>query len=525
MAALTVTKSDSPDPVVAGSNVTYTLTVRNEGPSTATNVVLTDPIPTGLTFVSATTSQGTAGFVAASGSNPDRVVATIGTMNVDAPTADTDVIVTIVLAVPAGFSGSLISNTASVDSDESSPSTDNEDTTVNKTIDLGVTKTANLTTAVAGQNLTYTLSVTNNGPSTATNVRVIDDLPDGVTVVSVTPSIGTHNTGSTAGDVVVDIPTMTSGQTGTITVVVTVPASQTASLVNQVTIGQSVSTGFTDSVSTNNSFSLTTPVTANVDLSITKTDTPDPVVAGQTIAYTITVTNAGPSNAAGVSVVDDLPDGIQVTSVTGLVGTTAIPTSAITIPASASDTTAANADNITINVGALNATGTATITVNAIVLPTTRGSLSNVATVSTTSNDTVTGNNSATAATTVNATTGLTITKSDSPDAVIAGQTLTYTIDVTNSGPSGATLVNLTDDLPDGLRITSVTGVVGTTAIPSTAITIPASAQDIRLLTATTSRWPSDRCFPIPRPPPHRRQDRGLPLRLWRQFCRQPVAR
>ncbi len=476
-ASLVITKSDSPDPVVAGSNVTYTLTVRNDGPSTASNVVVTDPVPTGLTHVSTVSSQGTATLIPASGSTPATVQVNVGTMNVDSPTVDTDVTITIVLAVPAGFSGSLISNTATVDSDESTATSDNEDTNVNKTIDLAIDKTANLTTAVAGQNLTYSIG-DQQWSKHSSNVQVIDDLPAGLNVVSVTPSIGTHNTGSTAGDVVVDIPTMTSGQTGTITIVVAVPANQTASLLNSATIGLVSSTGFTEPVTVNNSDSITLPVTANVNLGITKTDTPDPVVAGQTLTYTINVSNAGPSDAAGVSVLDNIPDGIRVTSVTGTVGTTTIPQNSITIPASASDTTASNPDDITINLGALANAGTAVITVSAIVLDATRGSISNVATVSTTSNETDTSNNSSTASTTINATAGLTITKTDSPDPVIAGQTLTYTIDVTNSGPSSATNVVLSDNLPDGLKITSVTGVVGTTAIPSTSITVPASAQD-----------------------------------------------
>lgn len=478
VAGVTISKSDSPDPVVAGQNVTYTLTVRNDGPSTATNVVVSDPVPTGLTFVSANSTQGTATLVPASGSTPATVQVNVGTMNVDAPSADTDVTITVVLSVPTGFTGSLISNTATVDSDESSPANDSEDTTVTKNIDLAITKSANLSTAVAGSNLTYTLSVTNNGPSTASNVQVIDDLPAGLTVVSVTPSIGTHNTSSSAGDVVVDITSMTSGQTGTITIVVGVPSNQTASLVNSATIGLTSSTGFTETDSNNNSASVTTPLTNSVDLVVAKTDTPDPVVAGQTITYTVTVTNDGPSDAAGVSLSDNIPDGLRITSVTGTVGSTAISSGSITIPASAQDTTAANTDDITVAIGSLVDNAIATITVIGVVLPSTRGSLSNVATATTSSNESDNTDNSATATSTVNATSGLTITKTDSPDPVVAGQTVTYTIDVTNSGPSDATTVVLTDNLPDGIKITSVTGTVGSTAIASSAITIPTTAQD-----------------------------------------------
>src|SRR6185295_13343758 len=60
-ANLSLTKTDSPDPVAAGQQLTYTLTAQNAGPSTATSVQVTDTLPGGVTFVSATPSQGTCG--------------------------------------------------------------------------------------------------------------------------------------------------------------------------------------------------------------------------------------------------------------------------------------------------------------------------------------------------------------------------------------------------------------------------------------------------------------------------------
>ncbi len=58
---LSVTKTDSPDPVTVGNNLTYTVTITNNGPGGATGVVLTDTLPVGVTFVSATPSQGSCG--------------------------------------------------------------------------------------------------------------------------------------------------------------------------------------------------------------------------------------------------------------------------------------------------------------------------------------------------------------------------------------------------------------------------------------------------------------------------------
>lgn len=505
--ALVITKTDSPDPVVAGQTVTYTIDVVNNGPSDATNVVITDNIPDGITVTSVTGTVGTTAIPSgsitvpssagdATASNPDNIVVNVGTLipnisTTTTPTVGSATRITIVATVLATTVPGTLSNGASVVSTEqTTPVTTTADTTVSNQINLQISKETSPVgaTAIAGGTLTYTLSIANDGPSTATNVRVIDTLPDGVTVVSVTPSIGTYDASSTAGDVVVNIPSMADNAQGTITIVVNVPASQSGSLVNVAEIGLVTSTGFTESDPNDNTDTLTTTVVRNVDLQVTKTGAPTSVVAGQTVTYTMTVTNDGPSNGTAVSLSDNIPDGIQVISVAGTVGTTAIASGSITIPASASDTTAANADNVVIAIGSLvpnvSSTSTpttgssATITLIGRVLPSTRGSITNSATA--TSSDTLinTTDDTATATTTITATSGLTITKVDSPDPVVAGSTLTYTIDVTNGGPSDATSVVLTDNIPDGIRITSVTGTVGTTAIASSAITIPTSAQD-----------------------------------------------
>ena len=294
-------------------------------------------------------------------------------MNVDSVGVDTDVTVTIIMTVPAGFTGTTVSNVATIDSDESSASTGNADTNVTKNVDLVVAKTANLTTAVAGNNITYSLAFSNQGPSTATNVKVKDVLPAGMTIVSVATTLGTRNTTDTSADVVIDIPSMNTGDNGIVTIVATVPASQTASLVNNSTISLVSTTGFTLINTGDDASQLTTPVSRTVNLGITKAANPTSnITAGNNVTYTLTATNTGPSDATSVVVADNIPDGIKITSVTGTVGTTTIASSAITIPTSAQDDTAANADDISIAIANLAASGvnaTATITIVGVVLP------------------------------------------------------------------------------------------------------------------------------------------------------------
>jgi len=121
----------------------------------------------------------------------------------------------------------------------------------------------------------------------------------------------------------------------------------------------------------------------NTDLSITKTDSPDPVVVGNNLTYTIKVTNTGANDASSVVVTDNLPSTSQIDYISAT-------------PSAGSCTKAAN--TVTCQLGQLNAGTSATVTI--VVKTKKAGALSNTATV-TSPNDTNTVNNSATATTTV----------------------------------------------------------------------------------------------------------------------------
>src|SRR5206468_528309 len=174
------------------------------------------------------------------------------------------------------------------------------------------------------------------------------------------------------------------------------------------------------------------------DLSITKTDSPDPVTPGGTLTYTITVSNAGPNAAASVTMNDPLPPQTTFQS---------MPT-----PAGWSCTTPAAGSTGTVNctTASLASAATATFTLGVQVSSAALdgSTISNTATVSSTTADSNTGNNSATATTTVRAQADLAITKTDSPDPVTPGGTLTYTITVSNAGPNAAASVTMNDPLP-----------------------------------------------------------------------------
>jgi uncharacterized repeat protein (TIGR01451 family) len=245
--------------------------------------------------------------------------------------------------------------------------------------DLSITKTDSPDPVLLGQTLTYHLTVTNNGtssgPSTTSGVTVTDTLPAGATLVSATPSVGSCS-GTTT--LVCSLGIFPGGTTAGVDIVVRPSASGT--LRNTATVSAATS----DPQLNNNSATATTTVTPAADLSIVQTDVPDPVHLGQTLTYTLSVANGGPSSATGVAVSDTLPKNAGFGSVTSSQGTCTVKPSK---------------QQVTCSLGTIPNRGNATVTIT--VKPTTKGTIVNTATVSAQEADPNGANNSATATTTV----------------------------------------------------------------------------------------------------------------------------
>ena len=289
-ADLSLSKSDSADPAVAGTNLTYTVEVSNAGPSDAQGVVVTDTLPAGVVLVS---TSGCA-------EDPTGVpTCTLGTVAAGATAS-----YTITVAIDAATLGT-ITNNASVATSTTDPNSANdttsEDTLVTAQTDISVTKVADVDPVTAGQNLTYTVTLTNSGPSNATGVAAIDTLPTGTTFVSspdgcVEAPVGTVT--CTAGALAV-------GAMVSFDFTVAVDTSTLGTISNTVTATSATN----DPNSTNDTFMLDTAVQAESALTLTKSDSPDPVNAGSPLTYSLSVANAGPSDATGTMVYDLLPDG------------------------------------------------------------------------------------------------------------------------------------------------------------------------------------------------------------------------
>src|SRR5689334_6079699 len=250
-----------------------------------------------------------------------------------------------------------------------------------------------------------------------------------------------------------------------ITIVVKVDPAQTANLSNSATVASATS----DPDNTNNTGTAATTVNTSADLSLVKTDSPDPVTAGNNLSYTLSVSNAGPSNAASLSVTDSLPAGTSLVSATGTGW-------------SCSGTTM-----VTCTRASLAVTSAPDITVVVKVDPAQTANLSNSATVTSATSDPDNTNNTGTAASTVNTSADLSLVKADSPDPVTAGNNLTYTLSVSNAGPSNAASLSVTDSLPAGTSLVSATGTgwscSGTTMVTCTRASLAVtSAPDITVV-------------------------------------------
>ncbi len=174
--------------------------------------------------------------------------------------------------------------------------------------DLSISKSGPATVAAGGA-VSYSLDVSNAGPSTATTVSVSDTLPAGTTFGSAT---GTGwSCSEAAGVVTCDRPTLTTGPAPTITIAVTAPTAA-GSLLNTAT----VTSATTDPDLTNNTDQLTTTVGPAADLELIKTG-PTGIEAGGALNYALTVINYGPDAAPNVVVTDHIPDGTTFVSASG----------------------------------------------------------------------------------------------------------------------------------------------------------------------------------------------------------------
>jgi uncharacterized repeat protein (TIGR01451 family) len=374
VADLGITKSTASDSAAAGATLAYTITLINNGPDSASNVVVTDTLPAELLFQSIVIP---AGF---SCSTP--AVGATGTVTCTASTFPNGSTANFTLVVKlTGSAVGPINNTATATSDTDDNTSGNDSGAASPvtvggssgTADLAVTKTTATTNATPGESVTYTITVNNGGPNPAAEVVVTDTLPATLLFQSITPAAGftcsTPAVGTTGTITCLGGP-VAVGTPATFSLVTSVAPSATGSIAN----GVAVSGSDADSNAANSSVVAPGIVVALADLSITKTTTTTQAVTGSTINYTITVTNNGPDAAQNVVVNDNLPTGLQFVSATPSQGT------------------CAGTDPFSCSLGTLAGNASATITLQALVTATS-GTVSNTASVTADTDDGTPGNN------------------------------------------------------------------------------------------------------------------------------------
>jgi len=453
-ADLAITKT-APSPATAGQHLTYTIGVTNNGPDAASKVVVTDNLPGSETFLSSTGGC---------------VESPLGSGKLRCPQADmangTSVSFTIEVLVHSnatvGGGPTSISNTATVTSGEAvDPNPANNSATsvvvVNDLADIVVSKICDATVP-AGQTAHCTVFVDNTGPSDARSVTLTDKSTSSGTfsVTADTPSQGTCTPpASTFTCALGTIPAGSVSTPGRATVQISYTAND-AQTINDLASAVSATP---DPDTTNNSASSNIAYTAVADLAITTlTSSPNPVNAGTNLTYNSTVKNNGPSQAVHVVFRQTIPAGTTVVSVTSnpagtpcQAGVPGDPTSPATCG---------------FDVMASGSTRSITVVVN--VNPQTTGTLHSDANVSSDSFDPNNSNNFAHNDTNVSVLGDITLGMTESPNPVVSGRSMTFTATITNSGPSTARGISLTETLPLGTSLagTSISnGSSGTCAL------------------------------------------------------------
>ncbi|HZY90699.1 MAG TPA: CARDB domain-containing protein, partial [Gemmataceae bacterium] len=444
----------NPTPNVGGT-ITYTVTLTNVG-ATASNVTVSDPLPTWLSGITTapaagTTYSGGVWTIPTLANNGTVTLTITGTVNDPNPHGST-----------ATVTGS------------SQPFANPDQASAVETpqqADLSLTNVVSNPTPNVGDPVSYTVTLTNNGTNTATNVTVGDALPAWLSGVTTNTSAGTYAGG------VWTVPSLAKGGSVTLTFNGTVndPNAHTS----------------TATVTHSDQFDPTTPDTASAtetprqaDLTVTNVvSNPTPNV-GDTVTYTVTLTNAGPNAASNVTVSDPLPAGLSNVLTTPAAGTSyaggvwAVPTLAsggsvtLTFTGTVSDPNAH--------------TSTATVTHSDQFDPTTPDTAS---------------------ATETPQRADLTVTNAVSNNAPFTGHTITYTVTLTNAGPNAASNVTVSDALPTWLSGITTVASAGTYAggvwtVPSLAnggtvtLTITGTLNDVNTHASTATVTHSDQFDP-----------------------------
>lgn len=322
LAEMTVQKDVVGGPWIAGTEVEYTITVDNDGPSVA-DAYLSDVLPVGLAPVS----------IAGEGWTCDEDAQSCLRRAHPLGESTITVVALIESNVPTGTELTNTANLSWTDSRSTSPHSDSDDAVIGVATDadLGLVKTAidadgtEITTAVAGESVHYRIDVRNAGPSDAIGpITVTDALPSGIRFTGLTgDAVEAWSAAPDDADpqtvTFTLLPTETGLVNGATAPSIEFEAAVDASVVHGTALTNTaiVSSGTPDSNPENDGDSADVTVVREVDLSITKSHDAASVRIGDELAFALGVRNAGPSEATDVVVTDVVPAGLEVVTLVG----------------------------------------------------------------------------------------------------------------------------------------------------------------------------------------------------------------
>jgi len=444
-AALTIDKRHDPatEPWQVGGRGVFEIEVANAGPSGEYGpVTVTDPLPAGLTYVSATGEGWLCEF--------DSIVRC--TADVRLPAGTSLPVITVTVDVGADAAPNLapepnvVTNTATVNGTTDPVShSDTDVVPVNPIADLSIVKTHEGDTFTVGSPATFTLVVKNSGPNgSAGPITVTDPLPAGLTFAS---GLGIGWTCSAPPDGL-DVSCLHAGalavdEESTITLLVNVGPAAYGDEPHEVKNTATVRGTTTDPNPENDRSTDTVLVAPLVDLAIDKSHTGDFVVSEQG-TFSLVVTNLGPNPhpTADITVVDELPNGLNFVSASG---------NGWTCSAAGQLVTCLHPGPVAV--GAALPTISVTVDVTAVA----DGGVTNVVTVSTPVAESTTANNTDSDPVVIIPNVNLVLTKR-LQGQLVPGDVVRYVVTVRNDGPSAAEPPTVTDELPAQLEAVAALG-------------------------------------------------------------------
>ncbi|MCG8457895.1 MAG: hypothetical protein MI919_16585 [Holophagales bacterium] len=466
-ADLSILMQDSADPVAPGSSLTYTLVVLNNGPGEAVNAVLTPSLPPGVANPATSgCAEDPAGIPSCTVGNIQPSSSAVVSLSVDVVAASGETLVNQVVVSSDSGDDNPTNNSAS------------ETTAVGAgSAELSIFMEEDVDPIQAGDTLTYTIEVLNNGPDPAAEVVVVPTLPAGATVPSTAGC-----TEDPAGAASCSLGTIAAGSSKQFTLTVLTDPAEVGTL----NASAEVTSSALDPIPANNVTNEATTVSApgDTDLFVLQTDSVDPVEAGGMLEYRIIVGNRGPSTAQGVMLTDIVPPGAIDPRSSGCAEDPG------GIPA--------------CSLGSIGANMTKAVTITLGVPVGFSGTLVNEVSVAAANPELDPSDNSASETTTVEGQPGMAdlfLSIEEAADPVNAGDTVSYEISVLNLGPHQVSDAAITSVLPPGLSnpITSgcaedpgglptcTLGVIGVSALRTITVTADVDPTAVGIVTFEAS--------------------------------------